>query len=391
MVKSIALLLPVYVTFMWALVFFFQKKTSGMANKVLALFMLTATLLYCSHAIFFQQFYNLYSFIDSIYILVQLSLYPFFYAYILLLSGQKINVYRYSLNFIPAVFLATVSLALNVVLTPNERVIYVKEILVSSNLQGLNVTTLTGIKGIISILSRLIFILHAIIYLLLGINTANKHNRLISDFYSNTEGRKMNWVRNISLITLFVSLFGIALAIIGRGYFSRHELSLLIPSVIFSTIYFLIGFNANEQLMISEEFTNPESETFSSNGESQFHESKLKTRLLTLFEKDKIYINADLRITTVSEALQTNRTYISRLINEEFGMNFNEFVNKYRIRESEKLLSCEDHNVYTLEYIAEKSGFGNANSFTRAFKELKGLTPGQYRLNCQKQLQVRSN
>lgn len=391
MVKSIALLLPVYVTFMWALVFFFQKKTSGMANKVLALFMLTATLLYCSHAIFFQQFYNLYSFIDSIYILVQLSLYPFFYAYILLLSGQKINVYRYSLNFIPAVFLATVSLALNVVLTPNERVIYVKEILVSSNLQGLNVTTLTGIKGIISILSRLIFILHAIIYLLLGINTANKHNRLISDFYSNTEGRKMNWVRNISLITLFVSLFGIALAIIGRGYFSRHELSLLIPSVIFSTIYFLIGFNANEQLMISEEFTNSESETFSSNGESQFHESKLKTRLLTLFEKDKIYINADLRITTVSEALQTNRTYISRLINEEFGMNFNEFVNKYRIRESEKLLSCEDHNVYTLEYIAEKSGFGNANSFTRAFKELKGLTPGQYRLNCQKQLQVRSN
>ncbi|MCK3685372.1 AraC family transcriptional regulator [Maribellus sp. YY47] len=109
------------------------------------------------------------------------------------------------------------------------------------------------------------------------------------------------------------------------------------------------------------------------------HLKLLRTKLLSLFEEEKIYRLSDLRITTVSETLQTNRTYISRLINEEFGVNFNEFVNKYRVEEAEALLKNEDNALYTLDYIAEKAGFGSTNSFTRAFKEYKGITPGTFR------------
>lgn len=385
MVKSIALLLPVYVTFMWALVFFFGKKTLSKANTVLAGFMLTATLLYASHAIFFHQFYHLYSFADSIYILVLLSMYPLFYAYILLLSAQKINVFRYILHFLPAIFLAFISLILNLILTPDQRIHYVKEILIARNLKGLELTTIEGMKGVVFLMARVIFIGQAIVYMLLTIRTANKHNKIITDFYSNTEGRNMNWVRNISIIILSISLLGILFSIIGRTYFIYHEPTLLVPSLTFSTIYFLIGFHANQQLL-NDELIEEISKAEENSGKvfNLTHEKKLKSRLLTLFEIEKIYINSDLRITTISESLQTNRTYISRLINEEFGMNFNEFVNKYRIQEAEHFLRCEEHNLYTLEYIAEKSGFGNVNSFSRAFKEIKGITPGQFRINCQK-------
>jgi len=114
------------------------------------------------------------------------------------------------------------------------------------------------------------------------------------------------------------------------------------------------------------------------------HQKLLKTKLLALFENEKVYRLSDLRITTISETLQTNRTYISRLINEEFGVNFNEFVNKYRVAEAEALLQSEDHAFYTLEYIAEISGFGSTNSFTRAFKDCKGVTPGTFRNNLKK-------
>jgi AraC-like DNA-binding protein len=71
------------------------------------------------------------------------------------------------------------------------------------------------------------------------------------------------------------------------------------------------------------------------------------------------------------------------LINEEFGMNFNEFVNKYRLIEAKELLCSKNHNIYTNEHIAEMSGFGSAASFSRVFKESEGITPGNYRNKMQ--------
>ena len=380
MVKSIALLLPVYVTLMWALVFLLQKRTAGSANRVLGIFMLTATMLYLCHAIFFHQLYHLYSFIDSLYLLTLLSLYPLFYAYILKVTNQPIDTYRYMINFLPAIFLSVIALMLNFALTPDERVMYVKEILISRNLKGLNILTVVGMKGVIFLIARIVFIGHAIIYLLLGIRLANKYNKQVNDYYSNTEGRNMNWVRNLSITILVVSFFAISLALIGRSFFTHHPLSLLIPSVVFSTIYFLIGFYGNQQqlskdnLLISKDASDLDEISSS-------QEKKLKSKLVSLFENEKIYRQSDLRIITVSEALQTNRTYISRMINEEFGVNFNEFVNQYRVQEAEQLLRQKENNTYTLDYIAEQVGFGSGNSFTRAFKEYKGLTPGKFRAN----------
>jgi AraC-like DNA-binding protein len=275
-----------------------------------------------------------------------------------------------------------VSLVLNFLLSPEQRVEYVKEVLISRNLKGLDSLSIVGIKGTVFLLARIIFIAHAIIYLLLGIRLANKHNRRINEFFSNTEGRRLNWVRNISIIILVVSFAGIALSLIGRSYFAHKPLALLIPSLLFSTIYFLIGFHANQQKVVTEVMEEiPAEKAIENHVSENGQEKKLKTKLLNLFENDKIYTQTDLRITTLSELLQTNRTYISRLINAEFGMNFNEFVNQYRVREAEKLLSSEAHDSYTLDYIAEEVGFGNGNSFARAFKEYKGVTPGQFRKN----------
>ena len=380
MVKSISLILPIYVTLMWALVFLFKRDSIKSANKVLGLFMLFATFLYCSHAIFFHQFYHLYSFIDSIYLLSLLSLYPLFYAYILLLTTHQINTKKYLLHFLPAIILGLSSLILNLALSPEERVIYVKEILIARNLKNLDLLTITGIKGMLFLLARITFIGQVIVYLLLGIRLANKYNAWINEYFSNTEGRRMNWIRDISIIMLIVSIAGIAFSLIGRSYFAHKPMSLLVPSLLFSTTYFIIGFNANQHEVISENLVdiNAEQEPKEPpNGQALV----LKEKLLNLFEKEKIYTQTELRITTLCEELQTNRTYLSRLINTEFGMNFNEFVNQYRVREAERLLISDEHKSYTLEYIAEEAGFGTSNSFTRAFKEFRGITPGQFRKN----------
>ena len=60
-------------------------------------------------------------------------------------------------------------------------------------------------------------------------------------------------------------------------------------------------------------------------------------------------------------------------------MNFSEFVNIHRIKEAKFILKDKNFKIYTMEHIAEMSGFGSLNSFNRVFKEIEGVTPGQFK------------
>jgi AraC-like DNA-binding protein len=383
MIKTVALLTPIYVTVIWSLVFLIQKKTENKAKTTLGIFMLMGFLLYLSHAIFFYKQYQIYTFIECIYLFALLSLYPLFYRYIQQLANQKDNIKYEFLHYFPALLLSISSLVLAFALSANERIFYVKDSLIGKNLKHLNFNSIVGIKALILLLSRVFFIAQSFIYLTFGIKRALAHNQQITNYFSNTEGRQMIWIRNVSIVALLISSAGIAFALIGRSYFAKHELFLLIPSLLFGTFFFVIGFKGNQQLAISEKLTNhnetkDESEEVK-NSEEEGQEEGLKLQILELFDTHKIYRHPDLRITNISEKLNTNRTYISRLINDEFQVNFNEFVNRYRVKEAKELLCNKNHSAFTMEYIAEKSGFGSVASFSRVFKELEGITPGRYK------------
>ncbi|QIA06605.1 helix-turn-helix domain-containing protein [Draconibacterium halophilum] len=278
----------------------------------------------------------------------------------------------------PSIIFGLSTLILTLILTPEERILYVEHILIDTNLKGVNFSTLPGIRGWNFLFSRIIFILQTIIYLILIIRIAVKHDKVINNYFSNTEGKKINWVRNLSVIAFAISIAAIIFALLGRSYFIHHNLSLLIPSVFFTTIFFLVGYKGNMQRQILVPLYEPEIDkskeeiTFSS-------KEDLKGRLLNLFESEKIYQQNDLRISTVCKSLHTNRTYISKLINDEFEMNFNEFVNKYRVEKAKQLLFARTNNKYTMEYIAQQAGFGSVASFSRVFKDIEGTTPGKFR------------
>lgn len=308
-----------------------------------------------------------------------LSVYPLYYVYILLRTNEDAGFKPQFRHFIPAIVFSFLSLATTFFLSPEQRIFYVQDVLIDKNLKGINLSSIEGIKGYIFFIARLIFLTQVVYYSFNGVKVVNKHNKTVANYYSNIEGRTLNWIRYINIIILFVAVASIIFVFIGRSYFTRHEVSLLIPSFIFSSVLFVIGFKGNQQTEILEKILEEKDLDIEFEEIETENEDKLKINLIELFEKGKIYIHPDLRITMVSESIGTNRTYISRLINEEFDMNFNEFVNKYRIEEAKQLLCCENHTAFTMEHIAEKSGFGSLASFSRVFKELEGTTPGKYR------------
>jgi AraC-like DNA-binding protein len=102
----------------------------------------------------------------------------------------------------------------------------------------------------------------------------------------------------------------------------------------------------------------------------------IKARLYQLFDEEKPYLNPDLTIGEVSDMLYVNKSYLSKTLNNNLNVNFNEFVNNYRVNEARRIF-MEDHNI-TLEEMRVKSGFRHASSFNNAFKICTGHTPGEW-------------
>jgi AraC-like DNA-binding protein/DNA-binding XRE family transcriptional regulator len=90
--------------------------------------------------------------------------------------------------------------------------------------------------------------------------------------------------------------------------------------------------------------------------------------------KDKVYTEIGLTIKKLAEMCQTNRTYISQIINEKYGMNFNTFINKFRIDEAKRILS-EAPNDFQLKNLYCELGFNSYSTFNEAFRKQVGVSP----------------
>ena len=103
----------------------------------------------------------------------------------------------------------------------------------------------------------------------------------------------------------------------------------------------------------------------------------LQKKLEKVMQENKAYLNAQLNVQELAETLGTNSHTLSRLINESYGQNFNEYVNTYRVKEFIRvvLLNTQRENFSTL---ALEVGFNSKPTFNRAFKKVTGMTPKEY-------------
>ncbi|MCL2737972.1 MAG: helix-turn-helix domain-containing protein [Bacteroidales bacterium] len=109
-------------------------------------------------------------------------------------------------------------------------------------------------------------------------------------------------------------------------------------------------------------------------------DDELYRRIVSYFETDKPYLKAGVNVADIAARLFTNKTYVSRLLNEKLDQNFNQFINTYRIREAQRLVAEE--GPIPLPTLCKRVGFTSMASFTVAFKLNTGMTPGEW---CRKQ------
>ena len=84
----------------------------------------------------------------------------------------------------------------------------------------------------------------------------------------------------------------------------------------------------------------------------------------------------DITLDKLTENLHLSKYYISRVLNNKIGISFNSYINTLRINTACDLLANPNKKIAD---ISEEVGFGTIRSFNRAFLNVKGITPQEYR------------
>jgi PAS domain S-box-containing protein len=119
-------------------------------------------------------------------------------------------------------------------------------------------------------------------------------------------------------------------------------------------------------------------EKYRSSSLRSIDEIKLYSQLKKLMETDKLYLNSELTLKTLADLLGTNTKYLSQVVNHQAGINFQQFVNLYRVEEAKQKIIKDALSNLTLYGIALQCGFKNKSTFYKVFKELTGYTPKDY-------------
>jgi len=212
------------------------------------------------------------------------------------------------------------------------------------------------------------------IYLLFKIR--KKHDSLISTHYSDIENKRLYWLNYLFWI-FFASL--IAYVVLGNieNFIIDTDSKIVYFSFQIVIMAFIFTMGIKQESTI-DSFTNDVTNSDEENIISEEETTRLLQLLESYMKQSKPFLNHELRITELAKALQTNRAYLSFVINETYQMNFYNYINQFRIEEFISIYRLNVNKNLTYEAIAEKAGFKTKSSFYTAFKKLKGQTPAKY-------------
>ena len=103
---------------------------------------------------------------------------------------------------------------------------------------------------------------------------------------------------------------------------------------------------------------------------------KLMEKLIHFIETEEPYLDAQLSLGSLAGSTNLHPNKLSYLINEKTGMNFNEFINQFRLAYFKKIAVDEKNAHFTILGLAYESGFNSKTVFNAYFKKIEGITPG---------------
>ncbi|MEM7549434.1 MAG: helix-turn-helix domain-containing protein [Bacteroidota bacterium] len=178
---------------------------------------------------------------------------------------------------------------------------------------------------------------------------------------------KKDWLNYIHLGVVFIWL----------SYF-MFLLDEIVPYIMGPIIYSLVVYPLSVWA-IFHKVLKPEEKKYQNSRLDSGQSEKLISRLETFMQKEKPFTNPELKLPKMATTLKVSSHSLSQAINENFGENFQHYLNSYRIRSAQQMLDSHEFDHFTISSIAYDSGFNSLSAFNTAFKKILQKTPSQYR------------
>lgn len=103
----------------------------------------------------------------------------------------------------------------------------------------------------------------------------------------------------------------------------------------------------------------------------------LMKRINDIMEREKPFLDSDLKLSDLAATIGTNRSIISSCINSQMGCSFTQYVNTFRTEYAKRIIRQYPDRKMSDIYV--ESGFANETSFFRTFKAMTGMTPMEWK------------
>lgn len=105
----------------------------------------------------------------------------------------------------------------------------------------------------------------------------------------------------------------------------------------------------------------------------------LYERIGQVMDEEKLYLNPDLDIRMLAEAVSSNRSQISACINSVTGKTFRMWISEYRLSLFVNML--KENPDTSIDVLMARCGYKEQSTFRRQFKAIYGMTAGEFRKN----------
>lgn len=234
------------------------------------------------------------------------------------------------------------------------------------------------------------------IYLVATWGLLRKHTKEYKNYYAQSDHyTSLRWIKWLLMIVL-LSVILIFFTRVGIGldqyqFFKSNFWLINLGAFIITAVFSFFTIN---QFLLYRDFSKEKSlmpslnlqETLMAKTiDDQLHTTSIEldqSKIIVLEKymiQEQPYLQPKIKIADLAAELDKKPHTLSKLINEHYGYNFFYFINKYRVEHAVNLMKEENSQSYTLEGIGNLSGFNSRATFNARFKEIKGMTPGEFR------------
>ncbi len=227
-------------------------------------------------------------------------------------------------------------------------------------------------------------VIHIFIYMWIVDRKIDRNTARLKESFSSIERINLAWLKRstVGFVGVFVVIAVlIVLKISGFDYFVSQFGQDLIAIIVAVVIYY-IGYKGLRQPEIFIGENDPDQVKKYEKSTLQRDAALIyKNKLLEYMREEKPFSDAQLTIKELAQKTRIPAYHLSQVINEQFGKNFFDFINSYRIEEAKMQLSDPKNDYLSIQAIAFEVGFNSKSAFNNAFNKFAGITPSQFRTN----------